>query len=525
MVGKQKGTVGLLLNQEDMPFTQDGIVPDIIINSHCIPSRMTINQLLECVMGKKCALDGTFGDATPFTSDSVDVGDKICSQLEKLGYERHGWENMYSGFTGEPLEARVYIGPTYYQRLKHMVSDKVHCLDLSTEVLTKSGWKTYKELTMNDLIATLKDGKLVYDKPIDIMIYPDYEGSMYYIKNQGIDLAVTGNHRMWVSKVYGRERTWLPYDFARADEIVGKRVKYKKDAEWEHEEYQLVLPEYEKFITPTVNDFVPEKIVNMSDWLMFFGIWYAEGWTKGSNTSGCVQISVNKKRVKDNLYPAIKNLGYSFSVFEEKLSIYDYQLYRYMEPLSVGAPNKELPSWVFNLNKTQTQILIRGMLLGDGSTNKSSGSEFYYTSSLKLADQFQQLCLHAGWAGMISLHMEAGNEVEIDGRKVISNYDMLRISVITKRLNPTVNHGHVKTQMVQEEKFIENEKCPVFCLQVPSEVFYVRRNGKTCWTANSRAMGHVTTKVIGRNRWLPVWLSKIPCRINSVTYLLSYITI
>ena len=126
---------------------------------------------------------------------------------------------------------------------------------------------------------------------------------------------------------------------------------------------------------------------------------------------------------------------------------------------------------------------------------------------------------------MISLHMEAGNEVEIDGRKVISNYDMLRISVITKRLNPTVNHGHVKTQMVQEEKFIENEKCPVFCLQVPSEVFYVRRNGKTCWTANSRAMGHVTTKVIGRNRWLPVWLSKIPCRINSVTYLLSYITI
>jgi len=71
---------------------------------------MTINQLLECVMGKKCALDGTFGDATPFTSDSVDVGDKICSQLEKLGYERHGWENMYSGFTGEPLEARVYIG-------------------------------------------------------------------------------------------------------------------------------------------------------------------------------------------------------------------------------------------------------------------------------------------------------------------------------------------------------------------------------------------------------------------------------
>lgn len=164
-----------------------------------------------------------------------------------------------------------------------------------------------------------------------------------------------------------------------------------------------------------------------------------------------------------------------------------------MKHLSVGAPNKELPQWVFELSKEQTRVLIRGMLLGDGSSNKN-GCEFYYTSSVKLADQFQQLCLHAGWAGMISTHIKAGeNVVQIRGKEVVNNYDVLRISVITKRLNPTVNHGHVKEENIQEEKFVENEKCPVFCLQVPSEVFYIRRNGKACWTGNSRSQGHVTS--------------------------------
>jgi hypothetical protein len=233
----------------------------------------------------------------------------------------------------------------------------------------------------------------------------------------------------------------------------------------------------------------------MNDWLTFFGIWYAEGWASGTDTKGCIYISVNKKRVKDSLYSVLDNLGYKFSVDkEDKLSLYDYQLYRYMKPLSIGASNKELPKWVFELSKEQTRILIRGMLLGDGSSNKKSGCEFYYTTSIKLADQFQQLCLHAGWTGIISTHINAGESIgEIRGKKIVGNYDVLRISVITKRLNPTVNHGHVYEQKIQEEKFVQNEKCPVFCLQVPSQVFYVRRNGKTCWTGNSRSHGHVTS--------------------------------
>jgi DNA-directed RNA polymerase II subunit RPB2 len=127
----QKGTVGMVYSQEDMPFTCEGITPDIIINPHCIPSRMTINQLMESVLGKCCAIEGTFGDATPFTSSSVPdkngitKAEQIADRLGMLGYQRCGNEMLYNGMTGEQM-GMFFIGPVYYQRLKHLVSDKMH---------------------------------------------------------------------------------------------------------------------------------------------------------------------------------------------------------------------------------------------------------------------------------------------------------------------------------------------------------------------------------------------------------------
>ena len=119
----QKGVIGMILPTEDMPFTKDGIVPDIIVNPHAIPSRMTIGQLMECLLGKLCAVEGCMGDATPFCGASIK---EISSQLEKNGYDGLGEETMYNGMTGDKMQGKVFIGPTYYQRLKHMVSDKQH---------------------------------------------------------------------------------------------------------------------------------------------------------------------------------------------------------------------------------------------------------------------------------------------------------------------------------------------------------------------------------------------------------------
>jgi len=119
----QKGTVGMTYRQEDMPFTVEGISPDIIVNPHAIPSRMTIGQLIECLLGKVSATTGDEGDATPFTEITVE---DISRTLHKCGYQLRGYEVMYNGHTGRKLEAQIFIGPTYYQRLKHMVDDKIH---------------------------------------------------------------------------------------------------------------------------------------------------------------------------------------------------------------------------------------------------------------------------------------------------------------------------------------------------------------------------------------------------------------
>lgn len=119
----QKGTVGFKVHRADMPFTKSGLIPDIILNPNAIPKRMTIGQLVECLLAKVCAIKGVYGDATPFTG--IDIA-KINEELVEAGYEEWGNETMYNGMTGQRMNSKIFIGPTYYQRLKQMVGDKAH---------------------------------------------------------------------------------------------------------------------------------------------------------------------------------------------------------------------------------------------------------------------------------------------------------------------------------------------------------------------------------------------------------------
>lgn len=121
----QKGVLSFLWPQHDMPFTDSGMVPDVIINPHAFPSRMTIGMLIESMAGKAGACHGVFQDATPFQFNEKNrVGDYFGQQLRNAGYNYYGTETMYSGVTGEPLHCDIYLGVVYYQRLRHMVSDK-----------------------------------------------------------------------------------------------------------------------------------------------------------------------------------------------------------------------------------------------------------------------------------------------------------------------------------------------------------------------------------------------------------------
>ena len=182
----QKGTCGLVVNEEDMPYTKDGVRPDIIINPHAIPSRMTIAQLIECILGKVCAVKGGYGDATPFMNTKVE---DIANILPSYNLEASGNEILYNGFNGKQMDSKIFIGPTYYQRLKHMVEDKRHSRASGPMVL----------LTRQPAEGRARDGGLRFgEMERDCMIA---HGSVNFLKERMLD--VSDNYRTFVCNMCG----------------------------------------------------------------------------------------------------------------------------------------------------------------------------------------------------------------------------------------------------------------------------------------------------------------------------------
>lgn len=131
----QKGVVGLVMDEEDMPFTKEGFTPDVIFNPHSIPSRMTINTLMEVTLAKVCSLKGTTTDGTLFRKTNMPL---IRKEMEKLGFNSSGKERLYNGMTGKWIDCQIFIGPVYYQRIQKFASKAVYAVSKgSTDAITR----------------------------------------------------------------------------------------------------------------------------------------------------------------------------------------------------------------------------------------------------------------------------------------------------------------------------------------------------------------------------------------------------
>jgi DNA-directed RNA polymerase II subunit RPB2 len=383
----QKGTCGIQLSGIDMPYNKYGIRPDIILNPNAIPSRQTVAQLLESIIGKQASLDGYEADGTPF--EDYDLT-KVENRLKELGYDSQGYEELYNGMTGEKLKVKIFFGTVFYQRLKHQVEDKMHCLTDDHDVLTLDGWKPIKTITMTDKIATLdSSGCLAYQNPTHVYNYENYSGKMYEINNSNISLNVTINHRMYISK---DKKT---FELINADEVVKQNIWYKKNC--------------------------------------------------NNNNIGIDEDEFNKL-LKETYYA-----------------------------------NYEFPDNMNLLNEKQSRILLNNFL----SANDLSDYENDYD---KLDEnKYYRICLGKSYDDYIineltTLALYAGVSI---------NFNFVEFNILDTNYYEVdvLTDNYIKSHDENTIERLYDFNGAVYCVSVPNEVFYVRRNGKAVWTGNSRPRG------------------------------------
>lgn len=343
------------------------------------------------------------------------------------------------------------------------VGDKVCCTTADTKVLTKRGWLFFKDLTKDDLVASLVDGKnIFYEKPLNIFEY-DYEGDIYYIKSQQIDLAVTPNHNMYV-----KQRNKENFELIRADEICGKRVKYKKNGINTNKDIDTYT------IKSNSNEY-KDIVVNMNDWLVFLGIFITNGFIIQSNNKKPIKFILDDKGILiQNLELICYKLGFKVNItkYDTEFTIFNKVLWEELYNFNyISEKNRKLPDYVWDLSEKQSRILLNIMMCSKGQITKN-GVCCYYTTSVNERDDFQRLCLHSGYSSNIA-------ELE-------SSLNYWYMTINKHKNEPQVNHGHVHQQKIQEE-YYEKYKGKVYCCEVSSNVIYVKRNEKPVWCGNSRS--------------------------------------
>lgn len=368
--------------------------------------------------------------------------------------------------TGKPF---IKIG---LRKLRGVTVGDKFCKLSSAEVLTDKGWVSFKDITLDYKVATLKEGKYIdYVHPIEKYEF-DHKGDMYYLKTQQIETICTLNHKLYVKR-----RDHNNFELIEAQDVMGKRVRFKKDG-------VINTPNIEK-LKFNVNNHDVEYDTNW--FLQLLGMFISDGYVSGS-----MNITCYKQRKIDYNTKICENLNIRFSKGKQGIYILDKNIHEIFKPWSVGALNKYLPDFVWKLNTTQSRILLNALIQGDGS-HTNTGSVCYYTSSVKLANDVQRLALHAGWSGTVKLIRQIGHEVNIKKNKKIyySNANTLSVRIVKSKNEPQINHGHVHEQKIQEEKIIQYEG-KVYCIEVPdTHLYYCRENqySPPMWDGNSSRAG------------------------------------
>ena len=441
------------------------------------------------------------------------IDGKITYQDNSISMKSNDDGYIDMNYTGTNSDGYKFCKIRIRKNRKPEVGDKIACYSPDHQYLTTDGWINVSDLTLDHKIASMIDGQLVYQNPIKLHEY-DYEGKMYHLETNHIDLLVTPNHRMY----YRASFTGAKFQIKKAEEIHHKKYKMKKNVdEWipnysEDIPECLILNEDKSKITHfKFNGFINGKNIEIEDyildidsWITIYGIYIAEGCVADYH----LLIAANKPRVQEALDEVAKKADVKISKHLNKgertnWTIRHTQIAKFLGR-GVSAITKYLHNWVWYFNREQCQKLVHSMCLGDGG-QMENGTWRYYTSSTQLADDFQRLCLHAGYScnkllktpkGSRNLSLEKLNQSKNPNRNKESytNADYWVLTIITSQNEPIVNKNMVSethpkfADYVFQDKW-EDYKGKIYCCTMPNEngIIYVRRNGRPVWCLNSRS--------------------------------------
>ena len=354
------------------------------------------------------------------------------------------------------------------------------CYDEETEILTENGFKFFKNIDINEKVATLNPitNELEYQKPIN-NICEQYQGVMYSANTREINYMVTPNHKMFASpnKHLGNKK--LDFKLHKAETIQGTNFHVKRDAIWNGVEQEyFILPKYDGGLF-SVKDYSPKKF-KMDDWLKFFGFWLAEGWT--SKTPKLFQTGVCQKKdtkILDEMETILESFGFTSTRTKDTFQIrcFNRQLWGYLSQFG-DASSKFIPKELLNLSPRQLNILLDYYIKGDGNIDKNNRKRTWSISK-KLTDNIQELILKIGKVSTVT-NRGISNSIMLDGREVNGKFDCYQIGMGGE------GKFHRKTPLVktidQKEVYYNGN---IYCVEVPNHILYVRRNGKSFWCGNS----------------------------------------
>jgi replicative DNA helicase Mcm len=377
------------------------------------------------------------------------------------------------------------------------VKEKFGCYDDKTEVLTKSGWKLFKDCTFNDEIAILnQDGYMSYHNPTDIISY-EYSGNMYKLKSRGVDLLVTPNHNLyvakggWVGKYNKNNVTKYEFSFETPDKYFKKTKRFKKSFKWVGEEIDTITIGGYNYSSLHLNGKIRNYVkssqeYNVTDFLKFIGFYTAEGCVnkdKGDiRIAACNDGSVKAKVEQLDFEEVLKlnNFKIKKSLVDKPAltyNIYDKVLANWLhDEIGESAINKKCPEFIKNLTPKLIEIYLTWLFYGDG--HKSKTALTLYTSSKLLADDVCELILKCGYTfKMDKLPPKSSTKIKSDNPtytvRWLKNSNEFEIS------NKTIKNTNNYT-----EEYIKYDGI-VYCLTVPNNNLFVRRNGKGVWCGNS----------------------------------------